>query len=38
LAPLNETVDNHCCRSKENVNYDNIILSGQNDQTWSLQY
>jgi len=29
LAPFNEMVENHCCRSKKNVNYHNILLSSQ---------
>jgi len=36
LAPFSEMVENHCCRSKKNVNYRNIILSSQNDQTGSV--
>jgi len=28
-------VENQSCRSKENVNYHNILLSSQNDQTVS---
>jgi len=31
-----EIVENHCCRSKKNLNYHNILLSGQNDQTGSV--
>ena len=36
LAPFSEMVDNHCCRNKKNVNYHNILLSSQNDQTGSV--
>jgi len=36
LAPFSEMVENHCCGSKKNVNYQNILLSSQNDQTWSV--
>jgi len=33
LAPFSEMVENHCCRSKKNVNYQYVLLSSQNDQT-----
>ena len=36
LAPFNEMVENHYCRSKKNVNCHNILLSSQNDQTGSV--
>jgi len=38
LARFNEMVENHCCRSKKNVNNHNILLSSQNDQPglWSV--
>jgi len=36
LTLLSKMVENHCCRSKKNVNYHNILLSSQNDQTWSV--
>ena len=36
LAPLSEMVATHRCRSKKNVNYHNILLSSQNDQTGSV--
>jgi len=36
LAPFSEMVENHCCKSKTNVNYHNILLSSQNDQTRSV--
>jgi len=29
-------VENHCCRSKKNLNYHNTLLSSQNDQTGSV--
>jgi len=36
LPPFSEMVENHCCRSKKNVNYHDILLSSQNDQTSSV--
>jgi len=33
LASFSEIVENCCCRSKKHVNYHNISLSSQNDQT-----
>jgi len=35
LALLCKMLENHCCRSKKNVNYHKILLSNQNDQTGS---
>ena len=32
LTPFSEMVENHCW-SKKNVNYHNVLLSSQNDQT-----
>jgi len=31
-----EMVEDHCCRSKKNLNYHNILLSSQSDQTGSV--
>jgi len=36
LAPFIEMIENRCCRSKKNINYHNILLSSQNDQTGSV--
>jgi len=36
LVPFSEMVENHGCKSKKNVNYHNILLSSQNDQTGSV--
>jgi len=36
LASFSEMIENHSCRSKKNVNYHNILLSSQNDQTGSV--
>jgi len=36
LAPFSEMVENHCCRSKKKVDYHNILLSSQNNQTGSI--
>jgi len=36
LAPFSEMAEKHCCRSKKNLNYQNILLSSQNDQTGSV--
>jgi len=36
LVPFSEMVKTHCCRSRKNVNYHNILLSSENDQTGSV--
>jgi len=36
FAPFSEMVKNRYCRSKKNVNYHNILLYRQNDQSWSV--
>jgi len=36
LPPFSEMVENRCCISKKNLNYHNILLSSQNDQTRSV--
>jgi len=36
LAHFSEMLENHCCRSKKNLNYYKILLSSQNDQTGSV--
>jgi len=36
VAAFSEMVENHYCKSKKSVNYHNILLSGQNDQTGSV--
>jgi len=33
FAPFSEMVKNRYCRSKKNVNYHNILLYRQNDQS-----
>jgi len=32
MAPFSEMAENHCCKSKKNVNYHYILLSSQNEQ------
>jgi len=36
LASFSEMFENHCRRSKNNINCHNILLSSRNDQTGSV--
>jgi len=36
LASFSKMIENHCCRSKKKVDWHSILLSSQNDQSWSI--